>query len=144
MSETQPTPVSGGFRRLSGWKEIAQYLGRGTRTAQRWEKEHELPVRRLPARGGRSESVFAFVGEVDEWLEGAAATRARTAEDHNGQDDDVTSEDAEMAAPPGNGVPGQQSPRLIARPWFTAVLGSLVTLLIVVMGSCIWHVLDPL
>ena len=31
---------------LNSWKEIADYLGRGVRTAQRWEVELHLPVRR--------------------------------------------------------------------------------------------------
>ena len=33
--------------RLDSWKEIATYLGRGVRTAQRWEREEGLPVHRL-------------------------------------------------------------------------------------------------
>jgi tetratricopeptide (TPR) repeat protein len=52
--------------RLDSWKEIAGYLGRGERTAKRWESERALPVHRLPG-GGRG-SVYAFAGELDEWL----------------------------------------------------------------------------
>src|SRR5438034_64572 len=36
---------------LSSWKEIAAHLGVSVRTAQVWERERGLPVRRLP--GGR-------------------------------------------------------------------------------------------
>jgi tetratricopeptide (TPR) repeat protein len=52
--------------RLDSWKEIAAYLGRGERTAKRWESERALPVHRLPG-GGRG-SVYAFAAELDEWL----------------------------------------------------------------------------
>src|ERR1700685_4384659 len=52
--------------RLDSWKEIAAYLGRGERTAKRWESERSLPVHRLPG-GGRG-SVYALAAELDEWL----------------------------------------------------------------------------
>src|SRR5580693_1660744 len=52
--------------RLDSWKEIATYLGRGERTAKRWESERSLPVHRLPG-GGRG-SVYALAAELDEWL----------------------------------------------------------------------------
>ncbi len=50
---------------LNGWKEIANHLGRGVRTIQRWESLG-LPVRR-PKRKDRS-AVCAFSEEIDEWL----------------------------------------------------------------------------
>jgi hypothetical protein len=52
--------------RLDGWKDIASYLGRGVRTAQRWERELGLPVRRLGTGG--AEVVYAFREELDAWL----------------------------------------------------------------------------
>ena len=52
--------------RLDGWKEIAAHLGRGVRTAQRWERELGLPVRRLGTGG--AEVVYAFKEELDAWL----------------------------------------------------------------------------
>ena len=51
---------------LSSWKEIAAYLGVNVRTAQKWEAERGLPVRRLPGGRGR---VMASVEEMDAWLE---------------------------------------------------------------------------
>ena len=51
---------------LNSWKEIAAYLGRGVRTAQRWERELALPVRR--PRGKDRSAVFAVPGEIDGWL----------------------------------------------------------------------------
>jgi len=52
--------------RLDGWKEIAAYLNRGVRTAQRWEQELDMPVRRLDTGG--AETVYAFKEELDAWL----------------------------------------------------------------------------
>ena len=57
---------------LNGWKEIADHLGRGVRTVQRWERLG-LPVRR-PNRKNRS-AVCAFGEELDDWM-GRAPTRA--------------------------------------------------------------------
>ncbi len=71
----EPAGLHPARTRLIGWKEIAAYLGRGVRTAQRWEREFGLPVRRMgPDRG---ESVFAFADEVDAWLASAGAANAR-------------------------------------------------------------------
>lgn len=50
---------------LNGWKEIAQYLDRGVRTIQRWEKVYALPIHR-PAGKDRA-AVFALQDELDEW-----------------------------------------------------------------------------
>jgi serine/threonine-protein kinase len=54
-------------RRLESWKEIAAYLGRDVRTAQRWERHGRLPVHRLPH--GKRGSVFAYASELDAWRE---------------------------------------------------------------------------
>lgn len=51
---------------LSGWKEIARYLGKGVRTVQRYERELSLPVRRLS--GKRGGSVVAVKFDLDSWL----------------------------------------------------------------------------
>ncbi len=51
---------------FNGWKEIANYLGRGVRTVQRWERLNGLPVHR-PA-GKQRAAVFALKLELDAWL----------------------------------------------------------------------------
>jgi hypothetical protein len=53
-------------RFLSGWKEIANYLGKGVRTVQRYERALGLPVRR-PA-GTTTGSVVATKAELDAWV----------------------------------------------------------------------------
>lgn len=51
---------------LNSWKEISSYIGRGVRTAQRWEELYGLPVHR-PAGHDRS-AVYALADELDVWL----------------------------------------------------------------------------
>ena len=51
-------------RALNSWKEIAHYLGANVRTAQKWERERNLPVRR--AQGARSR-VSAEPAQLDHW-----------------------------------------------------------------------------
>ena len=51
---------------ISGWKGIANYLGKGVRTVQRYERELGLPVRR-PA-GKSTGSVIATKAELDGWV----------------------------------------------------------------------------
>lgn len=51
---------------LSGWKEIANYLGKGVRTVQRYERHMGLPIRR-PA-GCTTGSVVATRAELDAWV----------------------------------------------------------------------------
>lgn len=58
---------------LRSWEEIAGYIGRGVRTAQRWEGELSLPVHRSSGRGRTK--VFAFSDEMDVWLKKAPVLR---------------------------------------------------------------------
>ncbi len=58
--------ISARRTRLDSWKEIADYLGKGERTAKRWEAERCLPVHHVPGLGHGS--VYAFTAELDEWL----------------------------------------------------------------------------
>lgn len=55
-----PTPSD----ELSSWKEIAAYLRVGVRTAQGWERDRGLPVRRLPGSRG---IVSARIEEIERW-----------------------------------------------------------------------------
>ncbi len=54
---------------LHSWKEIAGYLDVSVRTAQLWEKDRGLPVRRLPGGRGR---VLALTDEIEDWKRSAA------------------------------------------------------------------------
>jgi hypothetical protein len=68
MKNNRKKPESPQF--LSGWKEIANYLGKGVRTVQRYEWQMGLPVRR-PAGKPR---VVATRPELDAWI-GASPIR---------------------------------------------------------------------
>ena len=50
---------------LGSWKEIANYLGKGVRTVQRWERCSGLPVHR--PSGSSKGVVVAFPAELDRW-----------------------------------------------------------------------------
>jgi hypothetical protein len=58
---------------LNSWKEIAQFLGRGVRTVQRWERDLRLPVHRI-GKGKRS-PVYATVSELKFWMSTADVGR---------------------------------------------------------------------
>ena len=51
--------------RLDSWKEIAVYLNRSVRCAQRWEKSMSLPIRRI--RHFEGYTVYAYVAELEAW-----------------------------------------------------------------------------
>ncbi len=51
---------------VSGWKDIATYLGKAVRTVQRYEMEAGLPIRR-PSRRNLG-SVLATKQELDAWV----------------------------------------------------------------------------
>jgi hypothetical protein len=52
---------------LDSWKEIAAYLRREVRTAQRWERREGLPIHRHSHAKGSS--VWAYKHEMDAWLD---------------------------------------------------------------------------
>jgi len=51
---------------LTGWKEIANYLRKGVRSVQRYERDLALPIHRLP--GKSTGSVIAIKAELDSWV----------------------------------------------------------------------------
>jgi TolB-like protein/tetratricopeptide (TPR) repeat protein len=54
--------------RLDSWKDIANFLKRGVRTVQRWEKEEGFPVHRH--RHAKLGSIYALRSEVSAWQNG--------------------------------------------------------------------------
>jgi hypothetical protein len=50
---------------LGSWKEIANYLGKGVRTVQRWERCSGLPIHR--PSGSSKGVVLAFPAELEIW-----------------------------------------------------------------------------
>lgn len=92
--------------RLDSWKEIATYLGRGERTVKRWEQDRGLPIHRLP--GGGHACVYAYAGELDEWLK-SSATREQEANNQAAR----VSEQAGVAI---DGPPAEKGPTLVVMP----------------------------
>src|ERR1700674_2980715 len=62
---------------LDSWKEIAGYLRRTVRTAQRWERHEGLTVHRH--RHKKTSSVYALKHEVDAWRKSRSPERADSA-----------------------------------------------------------------
>jgi hypothetical protein len=60
---------------LSGWKEIGNYLGKGVRTVQRYERRSGLPVRR-PAGNPSGGGVIATKAELDGWVKASPIRQA--------------------------------------------------------------------
>lgn len=62
-----PSPIQASEPKfLNSWKEIANYMGKGVRTVQRYEAHFGLPVRR-PAGKSRA-AVVATCAEIDAWI----------------------------------------------------------------------------
>jgi hypothetical protein len=122
--------------RLSGWKDIATFLGKGVRTVQRWEKEFGLPVHRLGKDGG--EIVLASKHEIEQWLE-TWTHRSR----HPGTPTTRTTTGTPVAepAPPVSPAPVATPPRARSRErraprWGLALAGVLLT---TVVGAVAWR-----
>ncbi len=126
-----PAPPPPGTR-LNGWKDIANHLGKGVRTVQRWEKVYGLPIHRIGQDGG--DIVFAFVTEIDAWLVEFERRRRSGAIDDddqgvNGARDPVESPGTSLAEPSPSGhdssapvAPGPAQPRAFPARWFVASL----------------------
>jgi hypothetical protein len=61
MTQQLPNPSV-----LASWKEIAQYMGAGVRTVQRWERNGGLPVHRPKA--ANKGPVLAYPAELTAWV----------------------------------------------------------------------------
>lgn len=62
----------GDLDQLNGWKEIAAYIGKGVRQAQRWEKLG-MPIHRVAGLDG---VVYAHTSEIDAWRTSSAGRDA--------------------------------------------------------------------
>jgi len=112
-------------RRLDGWKEIANHLGKGVRTVQRWEKVYGLPVRRIGDPGG--EIVHAFTVQIDQWR---TRSEGRLAGSGSAQQQHIPT-DGTLAAGPraaAESLLTSEAParRASGRRWIAGVGGALV------------------
>jgi Flp pilus assembly protein TadD len=121
MNDHSSNPIVFG-QRLDSWKEIAAFLGKGERTVKRWEQERGLPVRRVP--GKSKGSVYAFSGELNDWLKSQSAQHVDVGEGYGEKALTITSADsvanlleAQQADAPVIGKPGRAHPNRI---WWAA------------------------
>lgn len=63
---------------LNSWKEIADFLQRGVRTVQRWERDLRMPVHRIGS--GRRSPVYATIPELKFWMSTAEVDRVQKAQ----------------------------------------------------------------
>lgn len=68
---------------LGSWKEIANYLGKGVRTVQRWERHWDLPVHR--PSGSSKGVVLAFPSELEKWARRQDGAEPPNSERHDGE-----------------------------------------------------------
>jgi Tol biopolymer transport system component len=108
--------------RMDSWKEIAAYLNRDIKTAQRWEKREGMPVHRhLHDRMG---SVYAFRTELDAW------TRSRNLRVAQESGNDAAS--AAAPAPPTHEV-SSSSPK-----WKLVLLLAAGAGVVLAVSACLW------
>lgn len=63
---------------LNSWKEIADFLQRGVRTVQRWERDLRMPVHRIGS--GKRSPVYATIPELKFWMSTAEVDRVQKAQ----------------------------------------------------------------
>jgi hypothetical protein len=98
-------------KRLDGWKAIADHFQRNERTVMRWRKERGLPVHSVPGEYG---SVYAYAGELDQWLRCEATPE--------GRDEPATGDSAGLPDPQSaadTAVPRVRAAANRARTWIS-------------------------
>jgi hypothetical protein len=72
----------GKAKALTSWNEIADYLGKGVRTVQRWERQLGLPIKRMD--GSPKQGVLAWPQDLDNWLHQSMVVREADVDGHDG------------------------------------------------------------
>ncbi|MBL8144176.1 MAG: hypothetical protein JNM38_23885 [Acidobacteria bacterium] len=144
-----PAPPPPGTR-LNGWKDIANHLGKGVRTVQRWEKVYGLPIHRIGQDGG--DIVFAFAPEIERWLADferqrlSGAIREEPSATIDAKPADVTPfeatsttgdhDSADAGAGPPPSPPPDIAPR--GRRWWMPLLAACASVAVVAAGGLAW------
>lgn len=124
-------------RRLESWGEIALYLKRDIRTAQRYEKNDGLPVRRM--RIGKGDQVYAFPSELDQWIRDRQPKpedilkEANSSEDNSVNNEeagksDLVVPDPTVADPPIKSDPPEPTQRPVLWKWVAGVAAAIFVL----------------
>jgi len=96
--EKHETMVQAAKDKLASWKEIADFLKVDVRTAQRWERDHALPVHR--PGGSPGHAVFAFPGEIETWLKGRGEHQAESLEEKGAESVGAEADEGTKAGEP--------------------------------------------
>lgn len=121
---------------LNTWPEIASYLGVSPRTAQNWEKELGLPIRRI-TEGPRGR-VLALTLELDEWRQRRLADSSPTPEGAaSAAAMETFPPESQSAAPARLGQDRQVRPQW--RRWVLVVSGALVLGCILLMSLVVYY-----
>lgn len=113
-------PAGAASTRLNGWKEIAGFIGRGVRTAQRWERDLGMPVHRLST--GPRDAVFALRDELDTWMSRQSHASLALSADEG---EDVGAADGGAAAASGQ---WRSAGPVTRRRWWPWLLGPALAL----------------
>jgi serine/threonine-protein kinase len=118
---------------LDSWKEIAAYLKRDIRTAQRWEKLEGLPVHRHQhdERG----TTFAYSGEIDRWHEARTLRTNGSVETSSGQNGAAADSRRSLHAAVLIGLIVMTVGAAAFASWWTAATGAPLTTLSVVFPA---------
>ncbi len=111
-------------QKLDGWGEIAGYLRVAVRTAQMYERDHALPVQRMPGPRGR---VFAYSEDIETWLAAGGSRAKEPAVESGGE------RDASVA----NRVDAANRPVPAPAAWRKVYLAALAVAL---LGATAWAV----
>ncbi len=111
-------------QKLDGWGEIAGYLRVAVRTAQMYERDHALPVQRMPGTRGR---VFAYSEDIENWLTAGGSRTQEPAAESGSVRDAIIANQVDAAAPP---VP-------VPATWRKVYLAALAVAL---LGATAWAV----
>lgn len=121
---------------LSGWKQIADYLGTSVRTAQRYEQDLALPVHRLPAPAS---GVLADTDELDAWRDEVMASAERRAAmeraEHEARADPDAPADHDAVGDPLPGLPPETGPSREESSGSGRHLARVVVLLLAVVAA---------
>lgn len=124
---------------LNGWKDIAAYVGKSVRTAQRWELHFGLPTHRLKTPDGQV--VYARRSEIEAWRAALDPDTRRATTDADAPDADTESaeisEPVRAPEPPADPVPAAAPLPARATPlWRHSVVTTAA--LVVAVGALVW------
>lgn len=127
---------------LSGWKDIASYLGKSVRSAQRWEADYGLPVHRITTPDG-GQVIYASRREIETWrrdldvrrLESGRAL-AEAADDEAGSNGAQPTPGADDEGEPA--LPASSTAAADGRAWWIRFVVAATALNVAILAAAAW------